>query len=251
MSFKNIVKKSIAEIYFNTFKRYQHEVGNRIILYHAIGSKLSHDTYGISISKNRFLEHIEFLKDNYKIIAIDENYQNNLNENTVSITFDDGYKDNLYALELCEKYNIPFTLYISTGFIGQKHYLTEDEIRQFSKSNICRLGTHSVSHPHLDLLSYDEQLNELSDSKNKLEEIVGHKITEMSYPHGSYNDDTIKIIDELGYNLISSSHIGLNTKDNLDLKRLKRIEIIGSDNLVYLEKKVLGYYDFLSLKEKL
>jgi peptidoglycan/xylan/chitin deacetylase (PgdA/CDA1 family) len=251
MSLKNIVKKSIAEIYFNAYKKYQREVGNRIILYHSIGSKLTHDTYGISISKKDFSEHIKYLKQKYKIIAIDENYQNNLQENSVSITLDDGYKDNLYALELCEKYDIPFTLYISTGFIGQKQYLTEDEIQLFSKSNLCRLGTHSVTHPHLDTLSYDKQFNELNDSKNRLEDIVGYKITEMSYPHGSYNNNTIKIIDKLGYNLISSSHIGLNTIENIDLKRLKRIEIIGSDDLIQLEKKILGYYDFLSLKEKL
>ncbi len=247
---KQLIKSSLANIYYNLFHKYKNNIGNRVILYHSIGSKLNHDTYGISISKKRFLEHIKFLKDNYNIIAIDENYKNNLQDNTISITLDDGYKDNLYALELCEKYNIPFTLYISTGFIGQKQYLTKREIQLFSKSNICRLGTHSVSHPHLDTLSCDEQFNELNDSKNILEDIVGYKIIEMSYPHGSYNNDTIKIIDKLGYNLISSSHIGLNTKNNLDLKRLKRIEIIGSDNLVSLEKKVLGYYDFLSLKEK-
>ncbi len=246
---KKSIKSILASLYYNLFHKHQSNIGNRIILYHSIGSKLDHDTYGISISKERFTKHILYLKENYEIIPIDENYQNNLDRNSISITLDDGYKDNLIALELCEKYNIPFTLYISTGFIGKKHYLTEDEIRFFSKSNICRLGTHSVTHPHLDTLSYNKQFNELNDSKNRLEDIVGYKITEMSYPHGSYNNDTIKITEKLGYNLISSSHIGLNKNHNLDLKRLKRIEIIGSDNLIQLEKKILGYYDYLSLKE--
>ena len=152
-------------------------------------------------------------------------------------------------MELCEKYNIPFTLYISTGFIGKKDYLTKSEIEIFSKSNFCRLGAHSVSHPHLSQLSYSDQFNELNDSKNRLEDIVSYEINEMSYPHGSYNENTIKIIDKLGYNVISSSHIGLNTIQNLDLKRLKRVEIISSDNLLKLEQKILGYYDYLALKE--
>ncbi|PLY10488.1 MAG: hypothetical protein C0626_05805 [Arcobacter sp.] len=247
---KKLIKATLSSIYYNVYFKYKKSVGNRIILYHSIGSKLSHDNYGISISKERFSEHIKYIKEHHDIIPIDDKYKYKLNSNTVSLTFDDGYKDNLYALELCEKYNVPFTLYISTGFIGKKQYLNEEEIKLFSKSSLCKLGTHSITHPHLDRLTYDVQYIELSDSKKRLENIVGHEIKEMSYPHGSYNQDTIKIIEKLGYNIVTSSHIGLNTKQNLDLKRLKRIEIIASDDIFSLEKKILGYYDYLALKEK-
>ena len=54
-----------------------------------------------------------------------------------------------------------------------------------------------------------------------------------------------KILDNLGYNLASSSHLGLNTQNNINLRELKRSEIIASDNLKILEKKILGYYDYL------
>ena len=246
---KKLIKKLIALFYYNLLRKYQNDSGNRIILYHAIGTKLDFDTYGISISKKKFLEHIIYLKDNYKIIPIDESYKNNLDRKTISITFDDGYKDNLYALEICEKYNIPFTLYITTGFIGQLNYLSKEDIQKFSKSNLCVLGTHSVTHPHLNELSYNEQYKELEESKKTLEDIVGYPITHFSYPHGCYNNDTIDIIEKLGYNIISSSHIGLNNKNNLELKKLKRIEIVASDTLRNLERKILGYYDYLKYKE--
>lgn len=246
---KKDIKKIISIIYYNLFRRFQNKIGNRILLYHAIGTKLEHDSYGLSISKETFFEHMMFLKENYEIIPIDDDYVNNLDRNTVSITFDDGYEDNLYALEICEKLNIPFTLYITTGMIAKKNYLNRDQILKFANSKVCALGTHSVTHPHLDTLSYEEQYTELQKSKRTLEEIVGYEITYMSFPHGNYNNNTLKILDEVGYNITSSSHIGLNTKRNIKLKELKRIEIISSDNIVDLNKKILGYYDYLALRK--
>lgn len=249
MSLKKNVKNCLASFYYNFYKRFQNEVGNRTILYHSIGTELEHDTYGISISKERFKEHILYLKDNYELIFIDDKFSNNLDRNTLSITFDDGYKDNLYALELCEKYKIPFTLYITTNEIGNKNYLNKSEILEFEKSEYCILGTHSHTHPHLASLNYEAQFRELSNSKKILEDILSKEITHMSYPHGSYNEDTLEILDELRYNIVSSSHIGLNNINNLDLKRIKRIEIVSSDTISDLDKKIKGYYDYLCLKE--
>jgi len=248
---KKQIKDTLATCYYNLYKQFDTKVGNRIVLYHAIGSKLSYDTYGISISKERFTEHIKYLKDNYEIIAIDSEYKNNLERDTVSITFDDGYKDNLIALELCEKYQIPFSLYITTNEIGNRDYLNKSEILEFAKSEYCILGTHSHTHPHLENLSYEEQFNELDKSKKILEDILSKEVSDFSYPHGSYNSDTIKIIDKIGYNIVTSSHIGLNTIDNLDLLRLKRIEIIASDTLNDLRRKTKGYFDYLALKDRL
>ncbi len=251
MSMKKTLKEILGFVYYNIFQRYKKIVGNRIFLYHSIGTKLSHDIYGISISKERFMEHMKFLKEKHEIIPIDSNYKNNLVRNTISITFDDGYKDNLIALEICEKYNIPFTLYITTNEIGNKNYLNKNEILEFSKSSLCTLGVHSHTHPLLANLSYEEQFRELQVSKQVLEDIIQKKIVTMSYPHGSYDNITLEILEILGYDMVSSSHFGINTMDNFDNKRLKRIEIVALDDLSVLEKKINGWYDYLSIKEKL
>jgi peptidoglycan/xylan/chitin deacetylase (PgdA/CDA1 family) len=248
MSIKKILKEVLGFTYYNLFRRYQNIVGNRVVLYHSIGSKLKHDSYGISISKERFIQHIKFLKENYEIIPLDTEYTNSLDRDTISITLDDGYKDNLIALEICEKYEIPFTLYITTGLIGQEDYLSEEDIKLFAKSDKCLLGTHSVTHPHLDTLSYDEQYYELNQSKITLENIIDKEVTSMSYPHGCHNQDTLDIVKKLGYKIVSSSKMGMNTKENINLIKIKRVEIVADDNLKKLSKKTSGYYDFLSLK---
>ena len=47
----------------------------------------------------------------------------------MAITFDDGYADNLYtAKALLERYNIPATVFLTAGFIGQDREFWWDEL---------------------------------------------------------------------------------------------------------------------------
>lgn len=61
MNFKRGGKAIIGEIYYNGYYRYK-TTKNRILIYHAFGSKLKHDSYGISINPKKFEEHLKFLK---------------------------------------------------------------------------------------------------------------------------------------------------------------------------------------------
>ena len=67
------------------------------------------------------------------------------------------------------------------------------------------IGLHSHSHPTLmEKLSYNNQLNEYQKNINILSEILNinkNQIKCMSHPCGSYNEDTIKILSDLGMEL--------------------------------------------------
>ncbi len=242
--FKKIIKNILGEVYYNGYKRYYNPIGNRILLYHAFGSKLKHDTYGISINPKLFKEHLKFLKDNYKLLPLNHNtLDNKLDTDSISITIDDGYKDNLTAIELMENYEIPFTIYISTGYINKDQYLSSYDLEDISKINLCTIGSHTMSHKHLSKLDEKKQFEELHGSKLFLESIIKRKVIDFSYPYGDYDLKSKNIADKL-YEIISTSHIGLNTA-NCDKKLLKRVEIIASDCVSNLRKKVAGYYDFL------
>ena len=51
-------------------------------------------------------------------------------------------------------------------------------------------GSHSVTHSVMSALPADAQWNEITDSKARLEEIVGDRITSFAYPYGSSSDYT-------------------------------------------------------------
>lgn len=244
MNFKRVIKNVMGEVYYNGYYRYLKPNGNRTLIYHAFGSKLKHDSYGISINPKLFEEHLKFLKDNYQLLPLNhDTLDNKLDTNSVSITIDDGYKDNLVAIELMEKYQIPYTIYISTGLIDKDQYLSTQDLEDISKLDLCILGTHSVNHVYLSKLNKNEQYKELYDSKLFLENNIGKKVIDFSYPYGNYNDSCKNIVDEL-YEIVSTSHIGINSIE-CDKKMLKRIEIIASDDIKSLRKKLMGYYDFL------
>lgn len=68
------------------------------------------------------------------------------------LTFDDGYKDNLdYALPLLERYNVPATIFITTGFIDGSAYPLErwlwqetgDRNKYEARRQGLKLGTHT------------------------------------------------------------------------------------------------------------
>jgi peptidoglycan/xylan/chitin deacetylase (PgdA/CDA1 family) len=71
-----------------------------------------------------FLEQtiIDLKKENYRFISLDELHiiikeNRKLNQKFICLTLDDGYRDNItYGLPVFEKYEIPFTMYITNSF---------------------------------------------------------------------------------------------------------------------------------------
>jgi len=241
MGMKMIIKESLAMMYYHGYKKYNNMIGNRSLIYHAFGSKLDHDTYGISIPIDRFREHIKYLSENYRINkAIDYISHNNT---SISITIDDGYKDTLDAIEILEYFNVPVLLFITTNFINKKNYLSDSDLRDISKINTLSIGAHGKSHQRLGALDYENQKKELKGSKAVLEEILGYEINTVSFPHGSHNKDTLNLLQDLGYMHGFSSIKGINNKFT-NKYLLRRSEVISTDKTEDLDKKIKGYYDY-------
>ena len=113
---KNSIKELLGYTYFNLYKKYINNIGNKTLIYHAFGTKLKHDTYGISMDINRFKSHMIYVKDNYHIHDLTKPFAGN----SISITIDDGYKDTLDAVDILQNLKIPFTLFITSDFIDKE-----------------------------------------------------------------------------------------------------------------------------------
>ena len=182
-----------------------------------------------------------FLNDNYKVIHSHNSLKNE--SKSISITIDDGYKDTLDAIEILNNYNMPFSLFITTNFINKKNYLSESDIIQISDLHNAEIGSHGCKHRKLGDLSLTDQVYEISQSKKYLETTINKEIIGISYPHGSYNNDTFGILKKYNYKYALSSVKGIN---NLSSNKylIKRNEIINSDNIKSLRKKIQGFYDY-------
>ena len=153
----------------------------------------------------------------------------------VCLTFDDGYQDNYtLAYPMLKRLNVPFTVYVTTGFIdnklpmwwykGEQLGLSIEELKALDADPLCTIGAHTVSHPKLNTLTRGQQYQEISTSKQTLESILGHEVCHFSFPHGAHNDDTLAICRELGIQTAVQSWGG-------PLRRGEHLEILPRINI--------------------
>lgn len=64
------------------------------------------------------------------------------------------------------------------------------------------IGSHSNTHPHVNNLSYEENINEIEKSNDKIEKITGNRTKIYRAPYGEYNDTVIKAAQDKGYQTI-------------------------------------------------
>lgn len=118
----------------------------------------------------------------------------------VLITFDDGYADNYTnAFPILQYYGMRATIFVIPAFVGKyNNYLTWDELREMEDGGIT-IESHTMNHYKLEELPDDEIRSELLNSKQILEENLGHPVEFLAYPTGTYNLHIAGIAKEVGY----------------------------------------------------
>jgi len=99
------------------------------------------------------------------------------------------------------------------------------------------IASHSDTHPHVNKLSYEENISEIEKSNDKIEKITASRSKLYRAPYGEYNDTVIKAANDNGYYTIQWS---LDTLDYTGLTgeemwnrlngKLKNGDIILSHN---------------------
>jgi peptidoglycan/xylan/chitin deacetylase (PgdA/CDA1 family) len=93
------------------------------------------------------------------------------------------------------------------------------------------------THPHVNNLSYEENIEEIEKSNDKIEKITGTRTKIYRAPYGEYNDTVIKSAEDKGYytiqwNLDTLDYTGLTGEEmwqRLD-EKIKAGDIILSHN---------------------
>ena len=114
------------------------------------------------------------------------------------------------------------------------------QLRKMADSGLCNIGAHTVNHPILSQLSYDQQYREISESKKTLEEKLDRKISLFAYPNGQFsdfNDDTLIILKNLGFEYAFSAESGNSEPVDLPYK-LRRYGI--TSDLTFWKFKVIA-----------
>ncbi len=180
-----------------------------------------------------------YRKQGHRFVSIDEACdiisKGHTKHQFVCLTFDDGYQDNYdIAYPILKQQEVPFVIYVTTGFIdnrlpmwwypGEQLGINTKSLKTLDADPLCTIGAHTISHPKLDTLSPEEQTKEIVQSRQKLETILGHAIRHFSYPHGTYNADTLSIINQQAFRSVLHAWGG-NIRRGANLLMLPRIAL--------------------------
>ena len=62
-----------------------------------------------------------------------------------------------------------------------------------------KFGSHSDTHPHVNNLSYEKNIEEIEKSNDKIQNIIGKRTNLYRAPYGEYNNTVIKSATDKGY----------------------------------------------------
>ena len=186
-----------------------------VLMYHAV----SDDTWGIKelfVRPSEMEKQLKYLVDHgYTTVTFEDLDRIDSIKKPVFLTFDDGYKDNYEELfPLLKKYNCKATVFMISGKLGKKHYLTEEMIREMADSGLVSIQSHTVSHPKLAEITGEKLRAELRDSRVEIARLTKRIPFVLCYPSGSYNDETRRVGAEYYQFGIKMTGGGYNTSAN-------------------------------------
>jgi peptidoglycan/xylan/chitin deacetylase (PgdA/CDA1 family) len=171
----------------------------------------------------------------------------------VALSFDDGMDDNHgVVLPILRERGLRATVYVATGLIGKPNpwmssdsgarMMTVAELRDLASAGF-EIGAHSVTHPDLSPLDFEDCFREASESKLALERLLGVSVRTFAYPFCFYGPAAVAAVRAAGFDAaVTCQRLG-----SWNRYELKRSLISGKDGTATFLLKVGGLYEPLAM----
>lgn len=204
-----------------------------------------------TVSRSAFNEQMAYLSRNCRVVSLKTFLQEveqdkDIPENTVVITFDDGYRSNyLVAFPIIKQYQIPVTIfivgdYIEKGRVADYPALSWSDMKEMADSGLVDIQSHTYAlHEMITDASgnqvsalmnyttpsgaretetehYQRIENDLVKSSRYIESHLGTKPDILSWPFGSYDQKAMKAAKKAGFPYMVSRVAYSNPVINVD-----------------------------------
>lgn len=214
----------------------------------------------IAITQDDFKAQMKYLKENgYHVITLDQllgflDYQEQIPEKSVAITFDDGWIS-VYdiAFPILKKYGFPATIFIYTDFIGGGKAMSWKQIKELSEAGFdiqCQTKTHrdlTVLKEKEFFKEYFKSLEmEISYPKKLIKKKLNKECKCLAYPYGITNNLVIAMLKKHGYRAAFT----VDNRSNpffIDKYKINRSAIYGEYDIEKFKNK-LSVFQNMELK---
>lgn len=219
-----------------------------VLMYHSVDT--GDDPYRITVSPARFEKQMEWLARRglrgtsmrELLDAADRGCAGRL----VGITFDDGYADfATHALPVLARHGFTATVFMVAGKLGgsndwdeqgpTKQLMSADQVRTAARMGI-EIGSHGVAHIRLSEADADVLREEIVESRERLEAVVGAPVRGFCYPYGDV-PDAVHIPRDAGYDYA----VATRTSARRHRYALPRIYVGERDGAVRLLAKLIRH----------
>jgi peptidoglycan/xylan/chitin deacetylase (PgdA/CDA1 family) len=229
-----------------------------ILLYHGVGPTSTRIDPGfLRVRKDAFRAQLDLLLGaGFEIVTVSEFVErcggSNSPPGIVALSFDDGMDDNhSVVLPVLKEQGLRATVYVTTGLIGRPNpwmapesgarMMTVDELRELAAAGV-EIGAHTVSHPDLSRLGFDECLREMRESRDELERMLGVEVRTFAYPSCRYGPAAVEAARAAGFTAAVTCQ-GLGSWRPYELSRSL---VSGKDGTASFLVKLTGLYEPLS-----
>ena len=210
----------------------------------------------MAITRDDFKAQMKYLKDNdYHVITLDQllgfiDYQEQIPEKSVAITFDDGWIS-IYdiAVPILKEYGFPATIFIYTDFVGGGKAMSWKHIKELSEAGFdiqCQTKTHRNLTVLKNKESFKQYFNslemEISYPKKLIKEKLNKECNCLAYPYGKTNNLVIAMLKKHGYRAAFT----VDNKSNpffIDKYKIGRSAIYGKYNIEKFKNKLSVFQD--------
>jgi peptidoglycan/xylan/chitin deacetylase (PgdA/CDA1 family) len=189
-----------------------------ILMYHRVGRlPLVNDRYPeLTVQPSVFAAQMRWLfRQGFHAISEQELFDGlewgtPLPRRPVLLTFDDGYRDVLWNAEpVLHRLHMPATAFVITDRISghDPSFLTWNTLRDLERDGFT-IGSHTVHHRNLTMLSPAEAWLELTQSRETLQRHLGVPVDWFSYPVGAEDSTVVQLVRRAGYLLAVTEQPG-------------------------------------------
>ena len=215
-----------------------------VVTFHRVNDWMEED--GITCNSAKFEAFCEFFRRHFRVVPLSEQIagcrEGRGTGGTLSITFDDGYRDNFEVVApILRRLGLPAAFFVATGFIGTDYnppwdqhlsrhpgWMDWNQVRSLRDQNF-EVGAHTDLHVDLGTLASDSIRAELARCRAKFEQELGTPPTLFAYPFGgreNISPASVELVREAGFHCCLGAFGGVNAPD-ADPFRLNRISVGG------------------------